>query len=121
MPHQHNPDAAGHPLTKGLIGFKLLVQFQEDPVTEPADDTAVEWKTAFSQVATIVFPAQDIGTADRIALDKRMSFCPGRAIAEHAPRGSINAVRSFVYDKLAKERIPYWREEDGIGEIPAPA
>ncbi|MFT3703546.1 MAG: hypothetical protein QM802_14380 [Agriterribacter sp.] len=87
------------------IEFGLFVQFHENKETEPLDDSGVEWKTTFYEVATLRLPKQYIDTEERKALDKEMSFSPGRAISAHRPCGSVNAIRTHLYEALAKERI----------------
>lgn len=90
--------------TKEEIAFALFVQLQKDQVTEPIDDATVTWKTPFYQVATITIPKQDINTNEIREMEEAISFCPGNAIPEHAPLGSVNLVRKKVYEQLAKER-----------------
>jgi hypothetical protein len=90
---------------KGEVAFALFVQFQEDKVTEPIEDTTVIWKTPYRRVATITIPKQNLDSPQRKLKDLNMSFSPGHAIIEHAPLGSINWIRRKVYKKLADERI----------------
>lgn len=90
--------------SKEDIAFALFVQFQKDKVTEPIDDTTVTWKTPFYQVATITLPKQEIDTEEIMEMEEIISFCPGNAMPEHAPLGSVNMVRKKVYEQLAKER-----------------
>jgi hypothetical protein len=109
MPRKPDDDFLQEKLIKDLgivsneeIVFALFVQFQEDEVTEPIDDTTIIWNTPFYQVATITLPKQNINT-DEI-MEMAISFCPGNAMPEHAPLGSVNMVRKKVYEQLAKER-----------------
>jgi hypothetical protein len=89
--------------SKENIAFALFVQFQKDEVTEPIDDTTISWETPFHQVATITIPKQEMNTK----MEEIISFCPGNAMPEHAPLGSVNMVRKKVYEQLAKERKQY--------------
>jgi hypothetical protein len=111
MPHKPDPDFLQKRLIKDLgkhskenIAFALFVQFQQDKETEPIDDATVLWKTPFYQVATIIIPKQEIETDEIREMEKRISFCPGNTIPEHAPLGSVNMVRKIVYEQLAKQR-----------------
>ena len=92
---------------KDEISFALFVQFQESEKTEPIDDSGVEWKTPFHQVATIMIPRQDIDTDERTKKDLELTYSPGHSIIEHAPLGSVNMIRRKVYEQLAKERIAH--------------
>ncbi len=94
------------------VAFGLFVQFQENNRTEPIDDSTVVWKTPFHLVATIILPKQHLDTAARRKLDKEMSFCPGNAIVEHAPLGSINKIRVEVYGEMAKHRLAQHIQEE---------
>ncbi|RYY13367.1 MAG: hypothetical protein EOO04_32020 [Chitinophagaceae bacterium] len=89
------------------VAFELLVQFQESKTKEPIENTAVIWKTPFHRVAKITIPPQYIDTIERGQLDLNTYFCPGNAIKEHAPLGSVNMIRSQVYSALGKERIDF--------------
>jgi catalase len=90
---------------KKNVGFELFVQFQENAKSEPIDNSAVIWKTRFYKVGTITIPEQNFNTKERKERAEMMSFSPGHAIIEHAPLGSVNAVRRKVYQKLAMERM----------------
>ena len=111
MPHKPDDDFLRDRLIKDLgkhskedIAFALFVQFQQDKETEPIDDATVTWKTPFCQVATILIPKQEIDTDEIKEMEKIISFCPGNAMPEHAPLGSVNMVRKKVYKQLAQAR-----------------
>lgn len=92
---------------KVKISFALYVQFHENEKTEPIDDSGVEWKTPFHRVATITIPKQNIDTAEMKQKDLDLGFSPGFSITEHAPLGSVNALRKIAYKQLAMERIAH--------------
>ncbi|HEX6426710.1 MAG TPA: hypothetical protein VF008_03450 [Niastella sp.] len=111
MPGKHDKNFLRKRLIKDLgkhskedIAFALFVQFQTNKITEPIDDATIPWKTPFYQVATITVPKQEIDTDEIKEMDETISFCPGNAMPEHAPLGSVNMVRKKVYEQLAKER-----------------
>ncbi len=92
------------------VAFGLYVQFQLDKDSEPIDDSTIEWKTTFHRVGVLEVKKQGINTPERIKLDKQMSFSPAHSMAEHAPLGSINAIRVGVYGILAKARLSHSSE-----------
>jgi hypothetical protein len=89
------------------VGFDLFVQFQHDEHTEPIDDSTVVWRTPFKKVARINIPPQQIDGPERERLDLTMSFCPGNALLDHQPLGTINRVRVDAYRAMAKDRDAY--------------
>lgn len=92
---------------KEEISFALFIQFHENDNTEPIDDTTVIWKTPFRRVATITVPKQNFDTPERQKKDLDLTYSPGHSIIEHAPLGSVNAIRRRVYKVLAKERLEH--------------
>ncbi|MBD8489306.1 catalase [Echinicola sp. CAU 1574] len=84
--------------------FDFMVQFQEDPASEPIEDTSRQWKTTFHTVATICIPKQEFSSQERITLGENLQFNPWHALKSHRPLGGINRARKAVYGILADFR-----------------
>jgi hypothetical protein len=91
--------------SRHAVAFELLVQFEDSTLKDPIENTAVIWNTPFHRVATIIIPQQYLDTIERGQLDQRMYFCPSHTIKDHEPLGSVNMIRSRIYETLARERL----------------
>lgn len=76
------------------FGFAL----QRRGTGEPIDDARVRWRRPFDPVGRIEIPAQVPFDGDYLA------FSPGNCLPEHAPLGSVNAVRVGAYRYVADRR-----------------
>lgn len=93
-------------LSGGCAEFDFLVQFQDDPKTEPVEDTSREWKTPFVKLASIHIPQQSFLFPARIKFGESLSFSPWHCLAAHRPLGGINRARKAVYEAMAANRQP---------------
>jgi hypothetical protein len=89
-------------LSRQDVTMRFLVQLKPDGADE--DDATVEWRTPFTQVATIVIPCQEFRSTARMAFAENISFNPWHAIKAHEPVGSINFARKRVYQEIAQMR-----------------
>lgn len=92
-------DALRAALASSLSAHRASFDFQiQRQAGEPIDDATVRWRAPFTTVAQIEIAAQ-------VPTDgEALSFSPGHCLPEHAPLGSINAVRVAVYAHIAGRR-----------------
>jgi hypothetical protein len=85
--------------------YTLSVQLCENVDTEPIEDTSVEWKTTFHELADIVFPKQEAFSAKRrVFWEEKMRLDPWAGMEQHKPVGGVNRVRRGVYGKSREQR-----------------
>jgi len=84
--------------------FRWAVQFYDNEQTTPVNDSTVEWKTPFTDIAQIDIPVQNWGTTGQEAFCASMSFNPASTIAEHALVGEGQQIRKSVYTALGQMR-----------------
>lgn len=94
--------------------FKFKVQFQTNEAEMPVDRATVLWdpaKSPFIEVATIEIKAgQSVDAPSRVHSCENLSMTGWHSLPEHAPLGSINLARKFVYKDIAK----YRRDRNGV-------
>lgn len=94
-------------LLDGDASFHFCVQLQNDPERMPLDAATVPWQESASppvHVATLTLPRQDVDANGQEQYGENLAFNPWRALAEHAPEGSIAAARKVVYQTAATLR-----------------
>jgi hypothetical protein len=92
--------------------YVLAVQFCKNLKTEPVEDTSVDWKTEFHELADLVFPKQDsFSAARRVFWEEKMRLDPWKGLDEHKPVGGVNRVRRGVYGKSREMRQDINRTE----------
>jgi hypothetical protein len=94
-------------LAAGDICADFMIQFQEDPVKQPIEDTSVEWTTPFQTVAMVVVHQQDIDSDDAKAREAQCNtygFTPWHSLPDHRPLGNIMRARRAVYSASASLR-----------------
>jgi hypothetical protein len=85
--------------------YTLSVQFCEDPDKEPIEDTSVEWKSKFYEIADLVFPKQDsLSAKRRVFWEEKMRLDPWKGLEDHLPLGGVNRVRRRVYGQSREKR-----------------
>lgn len=97
------------------VCYKLLVQFQKDPVKHDVEDARSDWRDAkFLEVATLTIEKQTIAEKYKDENFKaRNEFCenlaltPWHTIAAHTPRGGIQRLRKPVYELSSALRHEY--------------
>lgn len=85
--------------------FDFVVQFQEDPKSEPIEDPRKRWETSYQKVATLRILKQEFASEDQEAYARTLSFTPWHSIAEHRPIGGVNRARKLVYQQVATFRL----------------
>ena len=91
------------------------MQFCEDLEKEPIEDTSVEWKSKFYEIADVVFPKQDSFSAKRrVFWEEKMRLDPWEGLQEHLPLGGVNRVRRGVYGQSRQKREDINRTERGL-------
>ncbi len=107
--------------------FEIRVQLSTNLNDMPVEDASKEWSqeaSPYRTVARLVLPAQDAGSAARLAYaDDVLSFQPGHGLAAHRPLGSLMRARLKTYPQLSKFRherngVPP-SEPTAIAEVPA--
>lgn len=95
-------------LAKGApdVVFEFQVQVRDaselaGKIDAEIEDACVEWTTAFTTIARITIPPQDLDTSESC---ERLVFTPWHGIAEHRPLGGINRLRRAVYEASAAFR-----------------
>ena len=85
--------------------YTLSVQFCEDPEREPIEDTSVEWKSKYYDIADLVFSRQDSFSAKRrVFWEEKMRLDPWKGLEDHLPIGGVNRVRRSVYGTSREKR-----------------
>ncbi len=112
-----DPDYLRHDLRARLLDseatFQFYVQLQTDSERMPLDAATVRWDEGASapvHVATLTLPRQDVDADGQARYGENLSYNPWRALAAHAPRGSIADARRLAYDEAAKLR----RDENDV-------
>src|SRR5262249_22953692 len=102
---QYLRDSLRKYLASGDICADFFIQFQEDPVAQPIEDTSVEWKPQEFKVARLVVKQMTLvdGNADEAACEQA-AFTPWNALVEHRPLGNIMRARRAVYAGSAQYR-----------------
>lgn len=80
-------------LANATVYLDFRVQFQEDSIMQPIEDSRVEWKTSFQKVATILIPAQTFDTPAIRMEGEKMKFSPWTCLPQHRPLGGLNRAR----------------------------
>ncbi len=100
-------DVMAEHLHKASACFDFLVQFQQDPVSMPIENSAVIWdekRSPFKKVATLTIRNQEFTSTTHTKNCETMSFNPWQSIPAHQPLGGINRVRKPVYSEIAEFR-----------------
>jgi hypothetical protein len=85
--------------------YTLSVQFCEDPDKEPIEDTSVEWRSKFYDIADVVFPKQGSFSAKRrVFWEEKMRLDSWKGLEDHLPLGGVNRVRRRVYGQSREKR-----------------
>jgi hypothetical protein len=111
-------------LRRGEIRFRFCVQFQRDESTMPLDRATVRWSETDSppvHVATLILPQQDADARGQSEYGEALAFNPWRALAEHAPTGSVAEARRVVYAASAANRRNVNGQPTGEPTDPRPA
>jgi hypothetical protein len=94
-----------------LRARSLTWDLQLQPFTSedetPIEDAANEWPSAYTTVARLTLPRQDLGSEDGKALQisvERAVFDPWVALAAHRPLGSVQRARKVIYFASEKHR-----------------
>jgi hypothetical protein len=99
-------DLAAH-LARGPICANSYMQFQEDPLAQPVEDTSVEWKTSEVRVGRIVIQQMNLDSEEAVrdeAFCNELTFSPWNALTEHRPLGNIMRARKATYARSAAGR-----------------
>jgi len=91
-------------LSEAPACFKWAVQFYENEETTPVNDSTIEWKTPFYDVAEVHIPVQSWGTVAQEAFCAMMSFNPASTIVDHELIGPFQMIRKAVYTTLGQLR-----------------
>ena len=114
LPDAGDPDYLGRDLAMRLRNsearFRFSVQFFENEESTPLDKATVEWKTAWTPLATLILPRQDIGQLGQANYGENLAFNPWHCLKAHEPQGSISAARKVAYAASAELR----RDANGV-------
>jgi len=114
LPDAGDPDYLGRDLAMRLreseARFRFSVQFFENEESTPLDKATVEWKTAWTPLATLILPRQDIGRLGQANYGENLAFNPWHCLKAHEPQGSISAARKVAYAASAELR----RDANGV-------
>jgi hypothetical protein len=94
-------------LRSGPLAWDLQLQPFTSEGETPIEDAANEWPSAFTTVARLTLPQQDLGSARGKALQasvERDVFDPWVALAAHRPLGSVQRARKVIYFASEKHR-----------------
>jgi hypothetical protein len=86
------------------VVFDMLVQVQTDPRSMPIENASVIWPERLSPllpVARLHIMRQTFDSPAQMSFDRRLSFNPWHAIAEHRPLGNQNRVRKRIYHETS--------------------
>lgn len=96
------------------VCFAFKIQLQTNEIEMPVDKATVLWdpkQSNFIEVAKVLIPRnQNVDVPQRKQLCENISMTPWHSLPEHAPLGSVNLARKFVYKNIAKHR----RDRNGI-------
>jgi hypothetical protein len=87
--------------------FRVLVQFQKDPLSMPLDRATVRWDEIVSPpipIATLVLAQQDVTALGQAGYGENLAFNAWHCLAEHEPQGSLSHMRRAVYQASADQR-----------------
>jgi hypothetical protein len=84
------------------LQYKLFVQFQEDPCTEPIEDGSAYWHTKEHHVGTFTF--SDAVTDDEDRTCQNIGFLPYLKTEHFKPLGGLNRGRLDAYTRVMKMR-----------------
>jgi hypothetical protein len=87
---------------KKALEYKLYVQFQEDPCTEPIEDGSADWKTKEHHIGTFTF--SDAVTDDEDRTCQNIGFQPYLVTEHFKPLGGLNRGRLDAYTRVIKMR-----------------
>lgn len=87
------------------VTFDFMIQQQEDPLTMPIENPCVEWKSAWTKVASIEISPQQFDTRERNAFAENLTFSPWHCLNEHQPLGAISRARKAAYEAISKFRV----------------
>jgi hypothetical protein len=90
---------------KTPLKYKLMVQFQEDPCTEPIEDGSSDWQTPEYHLGTFTF--SDAVTDDDDRTCQNIGFQPYLVTKEFKPLGGLNRGRLDAYTRVIKMRQAY--------------
>lgn len=87
---------------KTPLQYKLYVQFQEDPCTEPIEDGSSNWQTKEHHLGTFTF--SDAVTDDEDRTCQNIGFMPYLVTEDFKPLGGLNRGRLDAYTRVMKMR-----------------
>jgi hypothetical protein len=87
---------------KKPLQYKLYVQFQEDPCTEPIEDGSANWKTKEHHIGTFTFSDAVTDNEDRTC--QNIGFQPYLVTEHFRPLGGLNRGRLDAYTRVIKMR-----------------
>ncbi|MBN8995825.1 MAG: catalase family protein [Rhizobiales bacterium] len=106
-----DPDFLRARMAKWLGGrdacFRLGIQVQTDPATQPVEDPTIIWDETtapFVDVASIRIPAQAFESKAQDTFCDNLSYTPWHALPEERPVGGINRLRKEVYAAISALR-----------------
>jgi hypothetical protein len=97
-------EAMAATLAERDVVFEMLVQFQTDPRRMPIENASVIWPERLSPlqpVARLHIARQTFDSPAQMSFDRRLSFNPWHAIAEHRPLGNQNRARRRIYHETS--------------------
>ena len=94
-------DRLSKDLSENEFSFDLCVQLQKDAITEPIENSAIEWLTPFIKVGTIKILQQNFNTTERKKNEDTIEFSPWHSIAAYRPLGGMNRIRGEIYKEMA--------------------
>ncbi len=103
-PPNYLQQAMADQLAQGEVVFEFLIQFYQDEESTPMDNAMVTWETPFVKVAKIAIPEQYFTAPGQLEKSDLASYNPWHCLKAHAPLGSINLGRRFIYQELAAYR-----------------
>jgi hypothetical protein len=110
-PPANDPDFLRERMVKWLgekdACFRLGIQVQTDPATQPIEDPTILWdeaKAPFVDVASIVIPKQSFDSDAQQTFCENLSYTPWHALTEQRPVGGINRLRKAVYVAISNLR-----------------
>lgn len=84
------------------IRYLFEVQFYQDEITTPIEDSSVSWPTPFHPVAELIIPKGSVNQKEEV---DALNFSPWNVDASHfRPLGNMNRSRKKVYTAGVDER-----------------
>jgi hypothetical protein len=107
-------------LQGGALRWSLRAQPFVDETSTPIDDTSIEWRGPWTEVATLTLPKQDPDSPrgkEISELVNRLSFDPWHAIEAHRPVGAVMRARRAAYapSVIGRKAAPEPREVLALG------